>query len=141
MANMTTEMTFEKATAIVAEMDRVNSEDYLQILEKITPPFYEKAVELAFDFHIRRCEEMKEDAFAQFKELAKKGVPYQERISAVDHKKVAWCDEQLELLKKRRRNYKLIPLHTWLPPEDGTYIKKVTFRRYMELNLMAALEP
>lgn len=126
---------------ILKQWESEERELLFTVLSSVTPQMYNKAVEMAFDFLVRRTEEMREGAFDKYRELALKDVPYIERLNAVDKAKVQWCDSELESLKSRRRNYQLIPLHEWLHPSDGATIKALGFSRFMQLHLEEALVP
>ena len=114
-------------------------EQLTKISKQFTQVDLELAVKRAFDFRIQRCKKMIEDSYSDYSKSAAKGIPYNERLSLVDKKKIAWSESELKRLQQLRENYIVKPFEYWLHRGDYEYMKTVGFYRFLELHLEEAI--
>ena len=114
-------------------------EQLTKIEKQFSQADLELAVKRAFDFRIQRCKEMVEDSYLEYAKSATKGVPYKERDSLIDKKKIAWSEKELKRLLEIRKNYIVKPFEYWLHRGDYEYMKTVGFYRFLELHLEEAI--
>lgn len=85
-----------------------------------------------FQEKIDYAEKKVEEVFFEYSSLAKKGIPFKERIAMVDTKKVEWLRKYIEKLKSDSSRFKVIPFSEWIQASDYEKIKKYGFNNFVK---------
>lgn len=120
--------------AVLTSLHDEFNEELTKLESRFTQKHLESAVSLAFDFLLRRTHEMKEDAANALTREASRGLPFKDRNPML-HKKIAWCESEIERLTETRKKYIVKEFRYWLEYGDYAHIKQVGLRHFVEMNL------
>lgn len=131
-------MTITDTLQILDESQKLMSDtrntQVLKLEKRFSQADLEKAVSLAFDFLVKRTQEMKEESIRALNKEASQGKPLKERSPEMQ-RKILWCDEEIKRLSAIRKKYTVKPFHWWVQPGYFDYIKSVGLARFVQLNL------
>ena len=113
--------------------------DLFELENLFTPQILRQIVNKIYADMVVYTEKEIEKCYLKYSELAKKNVPYTERVNLINMKRVSIFESNLARLKKERSNYKIRPLRDWLQDGDFQLMRKMGSQKFISLFLDLAI--
>lgn len=78
--------------------------------------------------------------FAEYDELARKNIPFNERVSKVDFKQIEWLKGHIKKLQEDSRKFKVVPFSEWIQVSDYERMKRDGFYNFIRFWLDIAIQ-